>query len=70
MAVVTDSSGKANFVCDEPRCGFTSAGWDTEDQATARGEQHANEHATGELMQELTAFEADNGFVRPTEEDE
>lgn len=70
MAVVTDSSGKANFVCDEPRCGFTSAGWDTEDQATARGEQHANEHATGELMQELTEFEASVGFVRPTEEGE
>lgn len=70
MAVIKSSDGSSTFVCEEFRCGFTSSGWDTEEQATARGEQHANEHATGELMQELTAFEADNGFKRPTPEDE
>lgn len=68
MAVVTDpATGKATFVCDEPRCGWASIGWDSEEQATARGDQHANEHQTGELMQELTAFEASVGFIRPEE---
>jgi hypothetical protein len=56
--------GKSNFECDEPRCGFVSAGWDNAEQATARGDQHTNEHKTGELMQELVEFEQSVGFNR------
>ena len=68
MAVVIASSGKADFVCEVPRCGWSSSGWDTPDQAEARGAEHQNEHETGELMTELTEFEARVGFVRETPE--
>lgn len=50
------------YIC--PRCGFITNGWDTQEQADARGEQHINEHETGELMQDLLSFEASVGFVR------
>jgi hypothetical protein len=54
----------ADFQC--PICEFVSRGWATQAQAAARGAEHANEHETGELMTELTAFEASVGFVRPS----
>lgn len=54
----------AVFTCDVPGCEFTSSGWDTEEQASARGAEHKNEHETGQPMTELTAFEASVGFVR------
>lgn len=63
MAVINEGD-KHTFVCDEPRCGWRSIGWDTPEQASARGDQHFAEHATGELMQELTEFEASVGFIR------
>lgn len=52
------------FGCEAPGCEFISAGWATEEQASARGAEHANEHKTGQLMTELTEFEASVGFVR------
>lgn len=63
MAVVANGD-KFDFVCDRPRCGWSSSGWPLETQADARGTEHYNEHDTGELMTELTAFEASVGFVR------
>jgi hypothetical protein len=66
MAVVASTvvDGGFDFLCDDPRCQFRSLGWDTEAQATARGSEHENEHDTGELMTELTAFEQQVGFQR------
>ena len=54
----------AVFTCDVPGCEFASFGWDTEEQASARGAEHKNEHETGQPMTELTAFEASVGVVR------
>jgi len=63
MAVV--ANGEAfDFVCDAPRCGFSSGGWPEETMATQRGEQHYTEHATGEPMVELIEFERQVGYVR------
>lgn len=53
-----------DFECEVPTCGFTSRGWHTEEAATLRGGEHMNEHVTGELMTELTAFEEQVGFIR------
>ena len=68
MAVNITDAGQADFTCDVPRCGWASFAWDTPEQAAARGVQHQNEHDTGELMPELTEFEASVGFVRDTPE--
>ena len=72
MPVVTDpENGKFNYVCETPvipgatrQCGWVSYWWDSEDQATARGVQHENEHATGEPMQNQLLFEQEVGFER------
>jgi hypothetical protein len=65
----TDQAGAVmaetyTFACDRPACIFTSTGWATPEQAAARGEEHFNEHDTGEPMTELTAFEQSVGFER------
>jgi hypothetical protein len=75
VPVVKDpENGKYNFVCDAPRipgatlpCGWTSYWWDNADQAKARGDQHQNEHETGEPMQDQIAFELAVGFRREPE---
>lgn len=50
-----------DFTC--PDCGFTSTGWPTKKAADARGKQHANEHETGELMDDLHTFREDQGLI-------
>jgi len=66
MAVFqNDDTGKFDFLCEYPagQCApFLSQGWDTEAQAEARGAEHVNEHETGELMQDLHAFQESVGF--------
>jgi len=52
------------YACDRPGCIFTSTGWATLEQATARGDEHLREHDTGELMTELVEFEKAIGFQR------
>ena len=76
MAITINSEGKADFVCEHAlgfhpvtrevtkTCGWFSRGWDNEEQAQARADQHANEHETGELMPELVEFEQSVGFER------
>lgn len=52
------------YACDRAGCIFTSTGWSTLEQATARGDEHLREHDTGELMTELVEFEKTVGFQR------
>ena len=63
MSVVLNGE-KYDFECDAPGCGFASREWPDESMATTRGDQHYNEHVTGEPMVELIEFEQSVGFVR------
>lgn len=63
MAVVQNGE-KWDFTCDVPNCGWSSREWPEETMATARGEQHYNEHITGEPAMELIEFERSVGFTR------
>ena len=63
MSVVLNGE-KYDFECDAPGCGFASREWPDESMATTRGDQHYNEHVTGEPMTELIEFEQSVGFVR------
>lgn len=60
---VQQNGMKFEFVCDEPRCGFSSTNWDTTEQAQERFDQHLQEHATGEPMIELADYQQSVGYV-------
>jgi hypothetical protein len=52
--------------CGEPAAdapNFTSTGWPTKAAATARGQQHFDQHKSGAPMQELHDFRVDQGLV-------
>jgi hypothetical protein len=58
MAAVSQSEdGTWGFECQENNCEWTSTGWETKKLATTRGDQHKDEHESGEPMQELAEFE-------------
>lgn len=54
-----------DFVCDRPRCGFKSTGWQTQELADARGAQHYDEHDTGIMAPELHMFRVEHGLDEP-----
>jgi hypothetical protein len=49
-----------DFKCEEVTefgsCGFESTGWKSESLRDARGEEHLEEHETGEPMREIHEF--------------
>lgn len=54
MADVTKTDAGHDYTC--PDCGFASTGWPSRAVATARGQQHTDEHLTREPMPELDDF--------------
>jgi hypothetical protein len=48
-----------DFECD--KCPFKSTGWTKANWRDKRAVQHMEEHETGEPMQELGEFRAENG---------
>lgn len=55
--------------CGHPETGpFKTSGWDTQEQADLRMEEHYKEHETGEPMRELIEFEQAVGFKREVAE--
>lgn len=62
MAVVQNDD-KFDFECEI--CEWSSRQWPEETMALTRGDEHYNEHVTGEPMRELIEFEQSVGFVRP-----
>lgn len=44
-------------------CGYKTTGWPNQEVAAERLAQHANEHATGELMEPIEAFRDRLGLV-------
>lgn len=62
MAVVQNGD-KYDFECEV--CPWASREWPEETMAATRGDEHYNEHVTGEPMRELIEFEAAVGFTRP-----
>lgn len=50
-------------------CDFLSTGWVTKELASARGEGHSEEHATGEPGLELVEFRSKNRISGPTTSD-
>ena len=53
--------GTYDFECAD--CDFTSTGWPTKKAATARGQQHKDEHESGAPMPELDTFRRDQGIT-------
>lgn len=50
--------------CGDGTTPFTTSGWDTQEQADKRIEEHHAEHETGVPMRELIEFEQEVGFKR------
>lgn len=51
--------------CGDPgtSVGFTSSGWSTRELAQTRGQQHFDEHKSGEAMPSLEDFRVDQGLA-------
>lgn len=71
-AIIEQKDGKFTFACPlnvfglplsssgASPCGFVSADWPDEDSAVKRGQEHVNEHVTGEPMSNVPDFIAAN----------